>query len=135
MKYFRASFEQDDCVYILDILITEIFICFTSNSLILSQKQICRIAGASLTWKQIAYFLHFYICYTPVFQFNYDIHNQQRAFISDPGGIAGQNFQDRDFLTKHMGEKIIKPLWNVFRVHDLFEKAVIQKFKTFYAGT
>ncbi len=78
-----------------------------------------------MTWKQIAYFLHFYICYAPVLQFNYDIHDQQRTFISDPGGITRQNFQDCDFLTKHMGEKIIKPLWNIFRVHDLFEKAVI----------
>ena len=73
VKDGRTLLKQDDRVYIFDILICKMLSADTSDALILTEQKICRITGASLTGKEIALFLDFYIGDAVILQFYHDV--------------------------------------------------------------
>lgn len=61
MKFFRRVFEDYDGVDGHDFFVAEIFLSYTADTLVLPEKKIGRVAGASRSGEFIADFLDFQI--------------------------------------------------------------------------
>lgn len=134
MERTGAFFKQDNRINILDVTVIKFF-PVSPNSLILAQQKVRRITSAALARKHIPNPLHFHIRQASVRKLHHNVHGQKRTFICKPCGIRGNHFNYFYFLIQHARKEIAKPLRNVFRVHDLLEKTVIQELKPLHAGT
>ncbi len=126
MECRRALFKKHNGIHAFHIPVAEILLS-PPYPLILAQQQVRRVAGAPLAGEKIPYSLHFHIGNAPVSKRHHDIHPQKDAFVGKPRRVRGNRCDHLKLLTQKAGEEIAEPLRDVFRVHDLLEKSVVQE--------